>query len=238
MSDQGLSIHRGALPAFAPLPPGGAYGQGLPTLPISKPTTDVGKHAQQKRGLALDAAARVREAADIARQVSRDLGEAREALRVEIERAGREGNRDAEKEAQLLRRLADCELMADPSITETRGRAALNAQRAAIDAFKGYVGSHIQELVDGEFAPLAEQVAADLAEAETNPKATVGQLRAAQAAYGDFCLRIAGLKPYVRNPELFELPASPFVPLPPIECYSALELVVANETPTLVGPAQ
>lgn len=231
---EGLSIHRGALPASAQVPPGGVYGQGLPALPISEPITTVGKEAQHRRQLALDAAVRVREAADIARQVSRDLADAREALRVEIERSGHEGGRDADKEAQLLRHLADCELLADPSVHDMRGWVALRAQRSAIDAFKMYVRGHVRELIEGEFAPLAEQVAEDLSNAANNPKATVGELRAAEGAYGAFCVRIGALRQFVRNPDLFELPPSPAVPLPPAECYSAPEPAL-DEAPRMAG---
>ena len=186
----------------------------LPGNPIPKPKTPAGKQALELHKAAQEAAKRIQEARDAEIEAVGNLADAKERLRAEIVRGGREGrNLDAERE--LSAEVARLELLAAPSVVTERKSAAAAVNNETITAYQRFVTENVGDLI-AELVPEAEKVSADLVD-------IIEKVTPIEAAYKEVHERIrqlvilAGLV----ADERWNLAQAPAPPLPSRELWDS-----------------
>lgn len=186
----------------------------FPANPIPEPKTPLGKEAKRLYDAAIAAAGRIKEARDAASEAEQNLKDATDALRLEIERGGREG-RDAEREDELATAVAKASLLQDPSVFRVRDEAARRAHQDATHVWSQFIKSNIDGLLIGELESEAEKVSKALIDMQA-------KLAPVEDAYRVFHSRARDLVVTARGyDERWNLAQKPEPPLPPRDLYRA-----------------
>lgn len=186
----------------------------FPPNPIPAPTTPLGRQAKKLYDAATEAAGRIREARDARMEAATALIEAKEALRAEVERGGREG-RDAERERELATAVATAGLLEDPTVFNVREEAARTAHEAAIAEWSQFIRTNLPDLLRDEMEAEAERVSAALIEARA-------KLSPIEQAYTEFHKRAQDLVVTAQGYDpTWNLAAVPEPPLPSPDLYRA-----------------
>lgn len=199
---------------------------GLITDPFPDPVSERGKQAAKLRAEAERATTSFHEVETESRK-ARDAYDAAVGALHEAVLKGVRGRRDAKAEASAVAAVQKARAEADPGILRIRENEALRLQRAAVFAWRGFVGAHVEELHDEEIAPEAEAAAEEWARIEADPNdVTMGEHRAAVERYSAVRARTLSLRQVVRdaswltNERVANQPGAP--PVAPREAFGAV----------------
>jgi hypothetical protein len=177
----------------------------FPANPIPSPRTKLGKDALELYAYAETATERIQEARDAQVDAASRVEDAVVALRLEVERGGREGRND-DRERDLARELAAAKMLADQSVFAVRERAAFEASEAAKQAWRDFIAENLPALLAGEMEAEAVKVSKALIDAQE-------KLRPVELAFNEFHLRAQELIVTARGTgdewRLAQVPAPP-----------------------------
>lgn len=152
----------------------------LPSPLAEHPKSNEAKEVARLYREALAATARIGEVRQAANDATDRLRAAEVAYNAELDR-GVVGERNVKLEAKLAAELTEAKLAAEPGIHQRRHRAAVQAQRSAVQAFGDHLIVNATALI-AELTPEAVAATEALAKARASISEQVGRYAAARQA--------------------------------------------------------